>query len=85
MLDRVGFILSAVGLGFSVGRVWFCCLLLVCVGVYVSVFIFILFYFSFFARAVVKVLNGAGARLYFSSPGIKLKPVRKKVHSENKK
>ena len=39
----------------------------------------------FFARAVVKVLNGAAARLYFSGPGIKLKPVRKKVHSENKK
>ena len=39
----------------------------------------------FFARTVVKVLNGAAARLYFSSPGIKLKPVRKKVHSEDKK
>ena len=47
-----------------------------CVCVYASVF---------FAHAVVNVLNGAGARLYFSSPGIKLKPVRKKVHSENKK
>ena len=41
--------------------------------------------FIFCARAVVKVLNGAAARLYFSGPGIKLKPVRKKVHSENKK
>ena len=83
MLHRVGFLLSAVGLGFCVGRVWFCCLLLVCVCVYASVLIY--FLFLFFARAVVKVLNGAGARLYFSSPGIKLKPVRKKVHSENKK
>ena len=46
---------------------------------------FVICSFYFFARAVVKVLNGAAARLYFSSPGIKLKPVRKKVHSENKK
>ena len=60
MLDRVGFILSAVGFGFCAGRVWFCCLLLVCVCVYASdLFLF------FFARAVVKVLNGAAARLYF--------------------
>ena len=41
------------------------------------------FIFLVFARAVVKVLNGAAARLYFSGPGIKLKPVRTKVHSEN--